>query len=168
MWGPEVPHWTMSGRPHPQPGGEKPTILSPSESYFGLNPHSSWMQVTSTNMLRTFLNLRFKKILNFLWGYIIFLFWEKSFTFLSFELYYLLKKIFVWLCWVFQHAASLVAVCGSSSLTRDWTWAPCIGSVESDHWTQQCVLVTQLSLTLCNPMDYSQPGSSVLGILQAR
>ena len=32
-----------------------------------------------------------------------------------------------------------------------------------------CVLVAQLCLTLCNPMDYcSPPGSSVHGILQAR
>ena len=31
-----------------------------------------------------------------------------------------------------------------------------------------CVLVTQLCLTLCNPMDCSSPGSSVHGILQAR
>ena len=30
------------------------------------------------------------------------------------------------------------------------------------------VLVTQLCLTLCNPMDCSPPGSSVHGILQAR
>ena len=30
------------------------------------------------------------------------------------------------------------------------------------------VLVTQLCLTLCDPMDYSPPGSSVHGILQAR
>ena len=30
------------------------------------------------------------------------------------------------------------------------------------------VLVIQSSLTLCNPMDYSLPGSSVQGILQAR
>ena len=30
------------------------------------------------------------------------------------------------------------------------------------------VLITQLCLTLCNPMDYSPPGSSVHGILQAR
>ena len=29
-------------------------------------------------------------------------------------------------------------------------------------------LVTQLCQTLCDPMDYSQPGSSVQGILQAR
>ena len=31
-----------------------------------------------------------------------------------------------------------------------------------------CVLVTQLCLTLCDPMDRSPPGSSVHGILQAR
>ena len=30
------------------------------------------------------------------------------------------------------------------------------------------VLVTQSSPTLCNPMDYSPPGSSIHGILQAR
>ena len=31
-----------------------------------------------------------------------------------------------------------------------------------------CVLITQSCLTLCDPMDYSPPGSSVHGILQAR
>ena len=31
-----------------------------------------------------------------------------------------------------------------------------------------CVLATQSCLTLCDPMDSSQPGFSVLGILQAR
>ena len=31
-----------------------------------------------------------------------------------------------------------------------------------------CVLVVQSCRILCNPMDYSQPGSSVHGILQAR
>ena len=30
------------------------------------------------------------------------------------------------------------------------------------------VLVTQACLTLCDPVDYSPPGSSVHGILQAR
>jgi len=30
------------------------------------------------------------------------------------------------------------------------------------------VFVAQLCLTLCDPMDYSLPGSSVHGILQAR
>ena len=31
-----------------------------------------------------------------------------------------------------------------------------------------CVLVAQLCLTLCNPMDYGLPGFSVHGIFQAR
>ena len=31
-----------------------------------------------------------------------------------------------------------------------------------------CVLVTQLCLTLCDPVDCSPPGLSVHGILQAR
>ena len=31
-----------------------------------------------------------------------------------------------------------------------------------------CMLVAQLCSTLCDPMDYSSPGSSVHGILQAR
>ena len=31
-----------------------------------------------------------------------------------------------------------------------------------------CELVTQLSLTLCDPMDWGLPGSSVHEILQAR
>ena len=30
------------------------------------------------------------------------------------------------------------------------------------------VKVSQLCLTLCNPMDYNPPGSRVYGILQAR
>ena len=38
------------------------------------------------------------------------------------------------------------------------------------HWYayKACVLVAKLCPTLCNPMDYSLPGSSVHGILQAR
>ena len=35
-------------------------------------------------------------------------------------------------------------------------------------WKTFSVLVTQLCLTLCNPMDCSSPGSSVHRILQAR
>ena len=33
---------------------------------------------------------------------------------------------------------------------------------------KQKVLVAQSYLALCDPMDYNPPGSSVLGILQAR
>ena len=36
------------------------------------------------------------------------------------------------------------------------------------HMGLVCVLVVQLCLTLCDPMDCSSPGSSVHGILQAR
>ena len=35
-------------------------------------------------------------------------------------------------------------------------------------WKKVKVLVIQLYLTLCDPMDCSQPGSSVHGIFQAR
>ena len=35
--------------------------------------------------------------------------------------------LFIWLCWVSVEARDLLDV-GSSSLTRDWTWAPWIGS----------------------------------------
>ena len=37
-----------------------------------------------------------------------------------------------------------------------------------NHTMNMKVLVSQLCLTLCNPMGYSLPGSSVHGILQAR
>ena len=36
------------------------------------------------------------------------------------------------------------------------------------HENFVCVKVTQLCPTLCNPMDYSLPGSSVHGIFQER
>ena len=37
------------------------------------------------------------------------------------------------------------------------------------HWpSSSLVLVAQSSLTLCNPMDCSPPGSSVHGIIQAK
>ena len=35
-------------------------------------------------------------------------------------------------------------------------------------WDCVCVLVAQLCMTLCNPMDCSPPHSSVHGILPAR
>ena len=38
----------------------------------------------------------------------------------------------------------------------------------SDRYMVVVVLVAQLCLTVCDPMDYSLPGSSVHGILQAR
>ena len=38
---------------------------------------------------------------------------------------------------------------------------------EVDLYIPNCVLVAQSCLILCDPMDYSPPGSSVHGILQA-
>ena len=35
-------------------------------------------------------------------------------------------------------------------------------------WPRCCVLSLQLYLTLCNPMNYRPPGSSVQGIIQAK
>ena len=54
-----------------------------------------------------------------------------------------------------------------------------LGFSRQEHWSglpfpSQCMKVKreseviQLCLTLCNPMDYSLPGSSVHGIFQAR
>ena len=38
-------------------------------------------------------------------------------------------------------------------------------SGRKDKWVQVCLLVTQSYLNVCNPMDYSSPGSSIHGIL---
>ena len=56
--------------------------------------------------------------------------------------------------WVEAHRMSV-----SATLSLQWL-------VWNMPWSK--VLVTQSCLTLCNPMDCSQPGSSVHGILQAR
>ena len=47
------------------------------------------------------------------------------------------------------------------SITADIQWCTCVCS-------DNCVLVTQLCLTLCDPMDCSPPGSPVREILQTR
>ena len=50
------------------------------------------------------------------------------------------------------HADSQLWHVGSSSLTRDRTWAPCIGSVESyplDHQGSPCCSFLSKMLTLC-------------------
>ena len=73
------------------------------------------------------------------------------------------------------------------SRPRDWTCISCTGRQVLYHLCHLgspyiyiyiyiymcvcvcvCVLFTQSCLTLCNPMDYSPPSSSVHGILQAR
>ena len=69
-----------------------------------------------------------------------------------------------------------------SSRPRDQTWVSCIGGRRFNLWAireaqfQVYIKVNQLyicmkvksSLTLCNPMDCSPPGSSVHGIFQTR
>ena len=39
---------------------------------------------------------------------------------------------------------------------------------EKVHWVLMIVLIVQSCLTLCHPMDYNLPGSSVDGIIPAR
>ena len=64
-----------------------------------------------------------------------------------------------------------------SSQTRDQTWVSCIAVRFFTNWATGKVLwciikyvskVAQSCLTLCDPMDFSVPGSSVHGILQTR
>ena len=45
---------------------------------------------------------------------------------------------------------------------------PAQSYASGQFWHLKKVLITQLCLTLCNPMDYRPPGNSVHGILQAR
>ena len=42
-----------------------------------------------------------------------------------------------------------------------------LGTKETKQILKVNVLVTQLCLTLCDPMDCSPPGSSIHGLLQA-
>ena len=53
------------------------------------------------------------------------------------------------------------------TLNCGWILQPWIQNVLMTSLCCYC-LVSQLCPTLCNPIDYSPPGSSVLGILQAR
>ena len=49
-----------------------------------------------------------------------------------------------------------------------WCWVLCVCVCVCVCVYVLCVLDAQSCLTLCNPMDYSLPGSSVHGILQAK
>ena len=72
-----------------------------------------------------------------------------------------------WLCAQTQWpgACGIFPVQGASSGPLRW-------QIESNHWTTTEVLkwreVAQSCPTLCDPMDYSLPGSFVPGIFQAR
>ena len=57
---------------------------------------------------------------------------------------------------------------GSPCSPRDCQESSPTPQFKSINSSTLIVLVTQLCLTLCNPMDYSSPGSSVHGILRAR
>ena len=52
--------------------------------------------------------------------------------------------------------------------TKYWGFSFSISPSNNIHCMCICVLVTRLCPTLCNPMDYSLPGSPVHGISQAR
>ena len=101
--------------------------------------------------------------------------------------------LIIFLTYLFGCAMSYLQHVESNPLTGDKTWAPCIGSVELyplDHQASLQILsflkwisipnfhvrrpapfllflLIKLCPSLCNPMDYSPPGSSIHGILQA-
>ena len=51
-----------------------------------------------------------------------------------------------------------------NSSALSFVYSPTLTSIREVKWSE----VTQLCLTLCNPVDCSLPGSSIHGILQAR
>ena len=77
-----------------------------------------------------------------------------------------------------------ISFSSGSSQPGDWTWVSCFvgrffinwattGSIrELNRWKNEvtvcCAKLLQSCRTVCNPMTYSPPGSSVHGILQAR
>ena len=85
--------------------------------------------------------------------------------------------------WMILHWHLALTSMGNVFLFETWSsivfakfkkWARCIPSVK-EHWkqwneryTQKSESVDQSCLTLCDPMGYSPPVSSVCGILQAR
>ena len=66
-----------------------------------------------------------------------------------------------------QALVSLILQCPTQSLhvTASLDLIGKVGKIKSKF---VCCLVTKSCLTLCDPMDYSLPGSSVHGNLQAR
>ena len=73
--------------------------------------------------------------------------------------YFLIKKF----CW---YILATLQNMWDLSLTKDWTHAPCIGSLESQPLV--CLQLLSFVWLFSDPMDCSPPGSSVRGILQAR
>ena len=71
-------------------------------------------------------------------------------------------RILVWVAYPFSRGPSR---------SRNWTWVSCIAGGFFASWATRWwwfSLILKLCSTLCDPMDYSPPGSSVHGILQAR
>ena len=87
------------------------------------------------------------------------------------------RDFFLLLCCGFVFLATPCDLQGLTSLMRNWTWV--LGSASTEtwpldcqgipsgtrnwifSWPQSCVLVPQSGPTLCDPMDFSPPGSSV-------
>ena len=68
-----------------------------------------------------------------------------------------------------QSTESVVAVLHvESPQTGDGTHVYGIGKQTLNHWKESKSEVAQLCPTLCDPMDCSQPGSSIHGLFQAR
>ena len=63
-----------------------------------------------------------------------------------------------WVCWKVSHNQEN---CFQPTFTHDQ-------QAQTQHWPAKKLRVIQSSPTPCNPMDYSPPGSSAHGILQAR
>ena len=59
----------------------------------------------------------------------------------------------------------------NNNVIREWIINDNHNNANTKHWSRNIFYlceVTQLCLTLCDPMDCSLPGSSVRGIFQAR
>ena len=76
-------------------------------------------------------------------------------------------------CWLYRASLSVAAknIINLILVLTIW-WCPCVESslvlLEEGVCYDQCVSVPQSCLTLCDPKDYSLPGSSAHVIFQAR
>ena len=78
-------------------------------------------------------------------------------------------KIFICICWFMRYYIIHLLF----SFQAAWNTHLCVSKMESKMRSLRflgwlSVLVTQTCLTLCDPMNYSPPGSSVHAILQTR
>ena len=98
--------------------------------------------------------------------------WQSSLNLLSVQL-----AVSKWCSYLWQHLESpgeflkvrtTGCITDFKSESQKLTRSAEIGSGQLGPLLQASVKVAQLCLTLCDPMDYSPPGPSVHGILQAR